>query len=76
LKENVKKFSERTKNLREILEEYRQFEVYYDPVEENVAFTNYQTAKFFRGLGFEVLVVSKEEDKELEKEFEIIKVEV
>lgn len=76
MKENVKKFSERTKNLREILEEYRQFEVYYDPVEENVAFTNYQTAKFFRGLGFEVLVVSKEEDKELEKEFEIIKVEV
>ena len=46
--------------LRAKLDEYRKIEVYYDPVEENVAFTNYQTAKFFRGLGFEVLVVSKE----------------
>ena len=79
LKTDVKKFNKRTDTLREKLDEYRKIEIYYDPVEENVAFTNYQTAKFFRGLGFEVLVVLKEteleNENELAKEFEIIKIE-
>ena len=77
LKTDVKKFHERTNMLREKLDEYKKIEIYYDPVEENVAFTNYQTAKFFRGLGFEVLIVLKEteleDEKELAEDFEIIK---
>ena len=79
LKTDVKKFHERTNMLREKLDEYKKIEIYYDPVEENVAFTNYQTAKFFRGLGFEVLIVLKEteleDEKELVEDFEIIKIE-
>lgn len=79
LKTDVKKFNERTEMLRKKLDEYRKIEIYYDPVEENVAFTNYQTAKFFRGLGFEVLVALKEteleDEKELVENFEIIKIE-
>ena len=79
LKTDVKKFHERTTMLREKLDEYKKIEIYYDPVEENVAFTNYQTAKFFRGLGFEVLIVLKEteleNEKELVRDFEIVKIE-
>ena len=78
LKTDVKKFHERTAMLREKLDEYKKIEIYYDPVEENVAFTNYQTAKFFRGLGFEVLIALKEteleNEKELVRDFEIVKI--
>lgn len=54
-------FSDRTKILREVLSEELKEEIYYDPILENVGFSMFQTAKFFRGLGFDVSIAMGED---------------
>ena len=74
LKENTKKFSDRLAMLKEKLDRHKKEEVYYDPIEENVIFTDFQVCKFFRNAGFEVVVFSKESEleKEVKEQFECV----
>ena len=55
-KEKKLSFTDRTEILKATLARELGNELYYDPVLENAGFSMYQTAKFFRGLGFKVSV--------------------
>ena len=50
-------FTDRASILKAALAREWQNELYYDPILENVGLSMYQTAKIFRGMGFDVSVV-------------------
>lgn len=56
-KQNELSFETREEILKAVMKDLRKEEIYFDPIEENVGFTTYQTCRIFESKGFKVIPV-------------------